>query len=209
MFKTSSIYYFKVIIWILRQNCLKLNICGSIKSTVDSYLNFNNKSEICFHSAHESESRSAVSDSFRPNGLHSPWNSPGQNTGVGSRSLLQGIFPTQGSNPGLLHCRRILYRLSHQGSPTLEWVDYPSSSGSSRSRNRTGVSCIAGGFFTSWATRGAPKECCAGTRTWTLDPQFKRMLYWLSYLHIPMQKTAVMPFEKSTHVPESKYRSPD
>ena len=42
-----------------------------------------------------------MSDSLRPNGLCSPWNSPGQNTGVGSRSLLQGIFPTQESNPGL------------------------------------------------------------------------------------------------------------
>ena len=45
------------------------------------------------------------------------WNSPGQNTGVGSLSLLQGIFPTQGSNPGLPHCRQILYQLSHRGSP--------------------------------------------------------------------------------------------
>ena len=45
--------------------------------------------------------------------------SPGQNTGVGSLSLLQGIFPTQGSNPGLLHFRWILYQLSHQGSPRL------------------------------------------------------------------------------------------
>ena len=51
------------------------------------------------------------------NGLHSPWNSPGQNTGVGSLSLLQGIFLTQGSNPGLLHCRWILYQLSHKGKP--------------------------------------------------------------------------------------------
>jgi len=47
---------------------------------------------------------------------YSPWNSPGQNTGVGNRFLLQGIFPTQGLNPGLLHCRQILYQLSHQGS---------------------------------------------------------------------------------------------
>ena len=46
-----------------------------------------------------------------------PWNSPGQNTGVGCHSLLQGIFPTQGSNPGFPHCRQILYHLSHQGSP--------------------------------------------------------------------------------------------
>ena len=50
-------------------------------------------------------------------GLYSPWNSPGQNTGVDSLSLLQGIFPTQGLNPGLLHCRRILYQLSYEGSP--------------------------------------------------------------------------------------------
>ena len=49
-------------------------------------------------------------------GLQSPRSSPGQNTGVSSCSLLQGIFPTQGSNPGLPHCRRILYQLSHQGS---------------------------------------------------------------------------------------------
>ena len=45
-----------------------------------------------------------------------PWNLPGKNTGVGCHSLLQGIFPTQGSNPGLLHCSWILYHLSHQGS---------------------------------------------------------------------------------------------
>ena len=47
----------------------------------------------------------------------SPWNSPGQNTGVDSLSLLQGIFPTQGLNPGLPHCRQILYQLSHKGNP--------------------------------------------------------------------------------------------
>ena len=46
-----------------------------------------------------------------------PWNSPGKNTGVGCHSLLQGIFPTLGSNLGLLHCRQILYCLSHQGRP--------------------------------------------------------------------------------------------
>ena len=65
----------------------------------------------------ETESCLVLSDSLRPRGLHSPWNSPGQNTGVGSLSFLQGIFPTQRLNPGLLHCRWILYQLSHQGSP--------------------------------------------------------------------------------------------
>ena len=62
----------------------------------------------------ESESRSVMSDSLLPHGL-SPWNSPGQNTGVDSLSFLQGIFPTQRLNPGLPHCRRILYQLSHKG----------------------------------------------------------------------------------------------
>ena len=65
----------------------------------------------------ESESHSVLSDSLPPHGphgLYSPWNSLGQNTGVGSLSILQGIFPTQGLNPGLLHCRRIPYQLSHK-----------------------------------------------------------------------------------------------
>ena len=52
-----------------------------------------------------------------PHELYSPWNSPGQNTGVGSLSLLQGIFPTRGLNQGLPHCRWILYQLSHKESP--------------------------------------------------------------------------------------------
>ena len=93
----------------------------------------------------ESESGSALSDSLLP-----PWNSPGQDTGVGSLSLLQGIFPTQGSNPGLLNCRRVLYQLNQEGSPRiLEWVAYPFSTKSSRPRNQTGVSFIAGRFFTN------------------------------------------------------------
>ena len=98
----------------------------------------------------ESESHSVVSDSLRPHGLYSPGNCLGQNTGMGSLFLLQGIFPTQGSNPGLLHCGRILYQLSHKGSPRiLEWVAYPFSSRSSQPRNWTRVSCIAGRFFTN------------------------------------------------------------
>ena len=95
-------------------------------------------------------------DSLRPHVLYSPWNSPGQNTGMGSFFLLQGIFSTHGLNPDLLHCRQILHQLSHQGSPRiLEWVTYLFSRGSAWLRNWTGVSCIAGRFFTSWATREA------------------------------------------------------
>ena len=112
---------------------------------------------LCFYNHRsESQSCSAVSDFLWPHRLYSPWNSLGQNTGVGSLSLLQGIFPTQGSNPDLLHRRWILYQLSHKGSPRiLEWVAYPFSSRSSWPRNRTGVSCIPGGFFTDWAIRDA------------------------------------------------------
>ena len=57
-----------------------------------------------------------MSNSLQHHGLYSPWNSPGQNAEVGGLSLLEGIFPTQGSNPGFLHCRQILYQLSYQGS---------------------------------------------------------------------------------------------
>jgi len=67
----------------------------------------------------KSESPSVMSDSLRPHGLYSLWNSLGQNTGVGSLSLLQRVFPTQGSNPGLPHCRWILYQLNHKGSPRI------------------------------------------------------------------------------------------
>ena len=72
----------------------------------------------------------------------------GHNTGVGSLSLLQEIFPTQRSNLGLPHGRQILCQLIHNGSPrTLEWVADPFSSGSSWPGNQTGVSCIAGRFL--------------------------------------------------------------
>ena len=82
--------------------------------------------------------------------------SPGENTEVGCHTLLQRIFPTQGLNPGLPHCRQILYCLSHQRRPRiLEWVAYPFFRGSAQPSNQTGVSCIAGGPFTSWAPREA------------------------------------------------------
>ena len=77
-----------------------------------------------FHDERKSKnvSHSVASNSLRPHRLKlatflCPWNSPGKNTGVGCHSLLQGIFPTQGLNPGLLYHRLILYHLSHQGSP--------------------------------------------------------------------------------------------
>ena len=105
---------------------------------------------------------SVVSNSLWPHGLYSPPGSSGH--GILHPVILEwvampssrGIFPTQGSNPGLLHCRQILYQLSHKESPRiLEWVAYPFSSGSFQRRNQTGVSCIAGRFFTNRAIREA------------------------------------------------------
>ena len=84
-------------------------ICEEIiKQWVQSNLTFVKLKQVC-------ESRSVVSDFLRPiDYTHSPWNSLGQSTGVGGLSLLQGIFPTQGLNPGLPYCKWILYQLSHK-----------------------------------------------------------------------------------------------
>ena len=85
-----------------------------------------NETDIDVFVGNESDSHSVVSNSLQPHGLYSPWNYPGQKTGVGSLSLLQG------SNPDLPHWRQILYQLSHKGSPrVLEWVAYPFPSGAS------------------------------------------------------------------------------
>ena len=92
-----------------------------------------------------------------PPGSSVQGDSPGKNTGVCCYALLQVISPTQGSNPGLLHCRADSLLTEPPGKPKNIGVGSLSlSKGSSRPRNWTGVSYIAGGFFTSWATREAP-----------------------------------------------------
>ena len=97
---------------------------------------------------------------YNPSGSSVHGDSSGKNIGVGCHAFLQRIFPTWGLNLGLPHCRWILYHLSHQGSPRiLAWVAYPFSSESSWPRNWTRVSWIAGGFFTSWATKEALILC--------------------------------------------------
>ena len=96
------------------------------------FWNQGNKVFHCFHCCH----------------ICLPWSD-----GTGSHDLLQEISPIQGMNPGLPHCKWILYQLSHQGSPIiLKWVACPFSSGSSWPRSWIRVSCIAGGFFTCWAS---------------------------------------------------------
>ena len=133
----------------------------------------------------ESESCSVESNSLWPHRLRNPWNSPGQNTGVGSFSLLQGISPTHGLNPGLLHCRQILYQLSYKGSSRiLEWVTYPFSSRFSQPRNWTGVPCIAGGFFSNWAIREAWYICiCHIKNMWYMS--------WVELIWVEFSRSVV------------------
>ena len=107
----------------------------------------------------ESESGSGVSHSFRPHGLFCPRNSPGRNTRVGSLSLLQRIFLTQGSNPGLPHCRETLYYLSHLSPPKLSGFNL------SGFLNRSPLSiCFPASRM--WLTL---QICCHGL-TWSLCP---------------------------------------
>ena len=119
---------------------------------------------------------------------------PGKNTGVGCHALLQGILPTQRLNPGLPHCRQILNCLSHQGSPgILEWVAYHFSRGYFWPRNQTRVYCIAGRFFTSWATTLAQKSSVLNwlflffavffSKYFSIKPGDKSSYYLFSYMN--------------------------
>ena len=124
-FHLSPMFPYLLSVWIFC-HCYKCDIKVPHYSWVIVNLSF----YVCQHlpyiergvsmlAACESESCSVMSNSLQPHGLYSPWNSLVQNTGVGSLSLLQRIFPTQRTNPGLLHCRWILYQLSHKGSPRI------------------------------------------------------------------------------------------
>ena len=137
-----------------------------------------------------------MSDSLWPRGLYSPWNSPGHNTGEGSFSFLQGIFPTHGSNPGLLHCRWILYQLSHQGSPKiLEWVAYPFPSKSSQPRNQTRISCIAGRFFTNWAIKEVLSLVETGASHWQ-SRSTNRVFFFFNWRIIALKYVLVSAIHK-------------
>ena len=114
----------------------------------------------------------------------------------------RGIFPTQESNPGLLHCRRILYQLNHKGSPRiLEWVTYPFSSRSARPRNWTRVSCIAEGFFTNWAIREAQK--------WRFNPFSSEVIFGVLRQDNSTFSLCKSETENSTHPESSGYRFTD
>ena len=121
-------------------------LLGEIKVLID-LIKYTYFSELSYYSMKKVKVRLGLPGSSVHGDSH------GKNTGVGSCFLLQGIFPTEESNLSLFHYRRILYCLSHQGSPrVLEWVDYLFSSRSFWPRNGTRISHIADRFFTSWAT---------------------------------------------------------
>ena len=110
-----------------------------------------------------------------PQGSSVRVDSPGKNTGVGCHTLLQGIFPTQRSNPGFSSCRWILYHLSHEnigvGDYPMDMFAILCSRGASPPRNRTEIFKTAGRFLTSWATREAL------TVGWTIS-MFSCLLSW-------------------------------
>ena len=113
----------------------------------------------------ESVSHLVLSDSWwlhglQPSRLLCPWNSPGKNTGAGCHFLLQGIFPTQGSNQGLPHCRHTLYQLSHQGSFIME----------KNIKNNVWVCIyITGAFLVASAAKNLP--AIQETQVWSLGQE--------------------------------------
>ena len=149
---------------------------------------------------------------------YSLWNSPGQNTGVGSLSLLYGIFPTQGLSPGLLHCSWILYQLNHKGSPRiLEWAAYPFFSKSSLPRNwreflgspalqvdSSHLSHQGSSRILQWAaypfSRGSSQP-----RDWTqVSPQCRRIFHRLSHQGRPrILEWAAYPFSSGSSRPRN------
>ena len=135
-------------------------------------------------STSESESRSVLSDSLWPQVLYSPWNSPGQNTGVDSLSLLQEIFPTQGSKLVLTHCRWILHQRSHKGSPRiLEWVAYPFSSRSSHTSAKSRLIHMihenSGWYWGIWYFLKLGWCCNKGSVLWSITPYLTSWIYYL------------------------------
>ena len=135
-----------------------------------------------------------MSYSLWPHGPYSSWNSPGQNTGVGSHSLHQRIFPTQVLNPGLPHCRRILCQLSHKGSPRiLEWVAYPFSTGSFWPRNNWSLlHCRPILYQLSY--QGVPSATKWGTIIAILEGTEERVLFFFPLLFgHTMQHTELCP----------------
>ena len=136
---------------------------------------------------------SVVSDSLQPYGLYParllcPWDFSRQEYWSGLLCPPPGDLPTQGLNPGLPHCRLILYHLSHQGSPKiLKWAAYPFFRGSSQPRNRTRVSWIAGRFFTNWAMSEAqPTQHINKQRHYFSDKGPSSQSYGFSSSHVWM-----------------------
>ena len=155
----------------------------------------NNENKHCLDPQWKWKSLGLLSDTLRPHGLYSPWNSPGQNTGAFSFSRGSSQYRdwTQVSR---ISRRQILYQVSNQGSPRiLEWVAYPFSSRSSWPRNQTEVSCIAGGFLTNWAIRDWSTACSSICNIF-LDTQMRFPLLTHSSWILFKQKALMLQTEK-------------
>ena len=162
-------YCFIISFVIALLNCLPLVLLLSQSHLCSLFMQWVNSKTLEW-----SESRSVMSDSLGPHGLYSPWHSPGQNTGVGSLSLLQGIFSIQGLNPGLLHCRQILYQLRHKWSPRiLEWVACPFSRGTSQGSSlepggSQELGCALGSNWHHCSTQAPSSMLARATCSWLI-----------------------------------------
>ena len=125
----------------------------------------------------ESESGLVQSDSLQPHELYSPWNSPGQNTGVSSHALLRRIFPTQGLNPGLLHCKWILLPAEPEGKPSIyqitTWPCNPTPVNIAREKHAPNDTCTPM-FTAALFTIG---------KTWK-RPKYPSIESWIKKIHV-------------------------
>ena len=153
-------------------------------------------------------------DHMEPVRLLCPWNSPGKNTGVESHSLLQGIFLTQGSNSGLPHCRQILYHLSHEGSPTINWKQLKWEAGGNSQRPSPqawfpissvtiGPRCAVGSPGGNWKlVKTWLPLILVGVPTcfhWASTGQGRTIRYYLCSLHLSGHLSALCPLEDCAH----------
>ena len=129
--------------------------------------------------------------------IYSTWNSLGQNTGVGICSLLQGIFPNQGSNPGVLNCRQIIYQQSHKGGPRiLGWVAYPFSSRSFQPRNQTGITWMQADSFPTELYTNLNNSNYPGNS----DSGFVSLVFMSSIYLLPRDYFLVITDERTGHL---------
>ena len=183
--------------------CVCVCVCVYVRALTQSYLTLCDPVDPC------------------PPGSSVHGDSPGKNIAGGCHALLQGIFPTQGSNPGLPHCRWILYHLSHQGSPgILEWAAYPFSKWMSWPRNWTSISSSTGRFLTSlprkphqrhYTTAQKVTQCVRIGTHWGLNPSMSYLRAHAPYHHrgqslFPISTGPTLPYSTVSLLRQKPFR---